>query len=323
MMELATSILSTTTEKHPRKPRFRRVEAVSFQLQKRDLEIIRLVHKHRFLSSEHIIALMQGSRKGILRRLHLLFHGRYLDRPLDQIKPFVSGSRPLVYALGPRGAGLLFEEFGIFCGKVDWTWKNREVKRIYLEHTLMVAHFMVCLELACRRHGGVRVIETEEIVKGRPMLRVKTNFKFNGQVHHLSYSLEPDKLFGLHFLNEPEGSNRAFFLLEADRSTMPVKRANPYKSSFEKKIRGYWECWQKGAFEEAYGFQNARVLTLVKSNDRIETMFSVCRELGEKGKGSRMFLFALGSNFILADVDKVLAPVWRGAGDDRLMSLVE
>ena len=323
MMEPATSILTTTADTHPRKPRYRRSEAVSFQLQRRDLEIIRLVHKHRFLSSEHIIALLPGSRKGILRRLHFLFHGKYLDRPLEQIKPFVLGSRPLIYAVGPLGADLLNEELGIFCGKVDWAGKNREVKRIYLEHTLMVAHFMVCLEIACRKHGGIRIIETEEIVRDRPILRVKGNFKFKGQVKYISYSLEPDKVFGLHFLDEPEGSNRAFFLLEADRSTMPVRRINPYKSSFEKKIRGYWECWQKGAFKEVFGFQNARVLTLAKSNERIQTMSSVCRELGEKGKGSRMFLFTVESNFMLADVDQVLAPVWQSATDDRLMSLVE
>jgi hypothetical protein len=166
-------------------------------------------------------------------------------------------------------------------------------------------------------------MDAAEIVSGKPMLHVKTNFKFKGQVYNLNYRLEPDRVFGIHFTNDPPGSNRAFFLLEADRSTMPVRRTNPYKSCFEKKLKGYWTCWQKGMFKETFGFQNARVIVLAKSNDRIANMIKVCRELGEKGKAPRMFLFALESDFNLKDVDKVLARIWRNANDARLVSLID
>ena len=61
-----------TTSIPQRKPRYRRRPIYGFSLTERDLEIIRLVWLHRFLTSEHIAALVSGSPKGVLRRLQLL-----------------------------------------------------------------------------------------------------------------------------------------------------------------------------------------------------------------------------------------------------------
>ncbi len=54
-----------------RKKRFIRDQSVSLRLTERDIKIIQLVSQHRFLSSDFIIALLNGSRKGILNRLQL------------------------------------------------------------------------------------------------------------------------------------------------------------------------------------------------------------------------------------------------------------
>ncbi len=73
----------TTTR---RKKRFVRDSSVSLQLTDRDIKIIKLVYQCRFISSDCIIGLLGGSRKGILNRLHLLFHhAGFLDRPKAQI----------------------------------------------------------------------------------------------------------------------------------------------------------------------------------------------------------------------------------------------
>ncbi|MBW2086625.1 MAG: replication-relaxation family protein, partial [Deltaproteobacteria bacterium] len=134
-----------------RKPRYQRAGGVKLRIQDRDLKIIHYVYQHRFLTSRHLTALVPGHPKDILRRLYGLYHAGYLDRPRQQVKPFQPGSQPMVYALGNKGADLLTSEFGLHRGRVDWTAKNREVKRVYLEHTLMVSGFMVSLELACRQ----------------------------------------------------------------------------------------------------------------------------------------------------------------------------
>jgi len=309
-------------QRQQRKPKYRRTNDVSFRLQERDLKIIQLVYVNRFLSSDLIAALIPGSRQGILRRLCLLFHAGYLDRPREQVKPFQPGSGPMVYALGNKGADLLHDVLGIPRDKVDWTTKNREAKNVFLDHSLMVSTFMASLKLAFARHGGIEIIEQERIIQGEPVLKVNISREFKGKVQNLRYDLVPDALFGLHFLEEAPNRNRAFYLLEADRATMPIVRSNFFRSAFFKKMLGYKHSRMTGAFK-AFGFENPRILTLTTSQERISNMIEACRGMYEDGKASGMFLFSLASNFTLSNVDNILKPIWRNARDDRLVSLID
>jgi hypothetical protein len=64
-----------------RLPRFNRVaEIAAVQLTDRDRAIIEQVHRHRFLRSSHIAALLGGSTQQLLRRLQRLYHKGYLER---------------------------------------------------------------------------------------------------------------------------------------------------------------------------------------------------------------------------------------------------
>jgi hypothetical protein len=87
-----------------RLPRFERAtEVAPMQLEERDCQIIRLVHRHRFLRSEHIVSFMGGSQQQILRRLKLLYHHGYLERPRAQIQYYErGGSRSIAYGLAIR-----------------------------------------------------------------------------------------------------------------------------------------------------------------------------------------------------------------------------
>jgi len=322
---------SATTQK--RKPRYRRVPSVGFRLQERDRDIIQEVFKHRFLNSNHIAALIGGSRQPILRRLHGLFHAGYLARPLEQIRPYQRGSDPMVYGLGNVGADLLSEEYQIPRGKVDWTRKNRQVGGRYLEHTLMVANFMVCLELACRSRKDVEIIPPEDLLQNLPeesrdkanpfSWKVALKHAFQGKMRSLIMGVVPDKVFALYFPNDQPGRNKAYFFLEADRATMPVKRNNPYKTSFFKKMLGYWASYQQDLFKESLGFKAARVLTVTKSQDRIDNMIMANKEVDERGKGSKMFLFAAEDQVDLSRPEAALGSIWRNGRDNSIGSLVE
>src|ERR1700687_5327722 len=90
-----------------RRPRFERAKVAGIKLTPRDLEILRAVHRHRLLRSTHLIALLDGSPQTTLRRLQLLFHHGYLDRPAAQLDWYAQGSEPMVYALGNRGGAVL------------------------------------------------------------------------------------------------------------------------------------------------------------------------------------------------------------------------
>src|SRR5882724_8836211 len=122
-----------------RLPRFKRArEVVPIQLTERDHDIVCLIHRHRFLRSSHVIALINTSPQALLRRLQLLYHHGYLERPRIQLEYYhQGGSRQIVYGLGNKGVTLLKQE----CGPaVRWGEKNRSVGRIYLEHAISVSN---------------------------------------------------------------------------------------------------------------------------------------------------------------------------------------
>src|SRR6185436_16340302 len=232
---------------HPqtRRPRFERAQVRPMILTPRDREILRAVHRHRLLRSSHLIALLDGSRQVTLRRLQLLFHHGYLDRPPMQLDWYARGSEPLVYALGNRGAEVLETEGVARQDGVRWDTKNRNVSRVFLHHTLAVAEVMVAFEVACRAHEGVRFIPPEEVLAGAPesTRRLRLPFRWQVEVRHGGkphrLGVEPDKVFGLQFEEAPESRQRVFFFLEADRGTMPVVRRGLGQTSFLRKLVCY------------------------------------------------------------------------------------
>jgi hypothetical protein len=261
----------------------------------RDLDILRAVHRHRLLRSTHLVALLGGSRQATLRRLQLLFHHGYLDRPAVQLDWYTRGSEPLAYALGKRGAEILEAEVLARPRGVRWDTKNRNISRVFLHHTLAVAEVMVAFEIACRRREGVQFIPPDEVLAGAPpeTRRLRLPFRWQVEVRHGGkpdrLGVEPDKVFGLRFEGEPENRRHAFFFLEADRGTMPVKRKGLAQTSFLRKLICYQETWRRGLHRAYLNIPNFRVLTVTSSRERLRHLVETCRSLS--GGGSRLFLF--------------------------------
>lgn len=305
---------ATATRTSGRKPRFKRVPVENIVLTERDIGILRHVFRHRFLRSSHIAALIGGSRQMILRRLQLLYHHGYLDRPMEQLLSYhYEGSKPLAYGLGNKGADVLARDADIPRGKINWTAKNKAAGPIFLEHTLLIADVMVAIEAACQQHGRVRIIEPDEILAQAPeATRRKRNplgwqVDLAGQGEHHRLGVIPDKFFGLHYLDRPEGRNRAYFCLEADRATMPVMRTNLRQTSFYRKLLAYYETWNRGLHTELYNIKNFRVLTVTSSADRVRNLIEANRA-ATLGKGSKVFLF--GDELSLRTADPLHYP-WR------------
>ena len=227
---------------HLRKPRFQRApEIAPIQLTERDRMIVRCVFQHRFLRSWQIAALVGGSKQAVLRRLQLLYHHGYLERPRAQIEYFQpGGSRAFVYGLADRGAELLRLTENPSLRALEWSAKNRAVKRLFLEHALLVSDVMVSLELACRQHGGVRFLKSDELplpAATRSRLEpFRWKVSLNGGTR---LGVVPDCVFGLEFADQPPDRNRAYFFLEADRGTMPIARNGLHHSSFHRKLLAY------------------------------------------------------------------------------------
>ena len=326
------------TETRKSNPRFRRIPVGKLSLQKRDGEILKYVYKHRFLNSDHVAALVPGGDQGVRRRLKKLFHEGYLDRPREQVRPFRKGNYPYVYGLGKKG----FEELP---GKIKsriagygWTGNNREAKQRYIDHSLLVSHFMVCVELSCRKRSYVTLIEPHKLIpknlepeRYRPgsfIWTVDVMRKYKGRIRKYRLSVVPDKIFGLYYLNDRMQWRFDICFLEADRSTMPITRSNLYASSYRKKLIGYIESKHQNLYRQMFGRQSVRVLTVTKpaesktARQRIRNMMRAVREIDPRGRNSRMFLFAQAREFQLTDADRVLKPVWHDAWSREPFSLI-
>jgi len=270
------------------------------ELTERDCIIIRWVHRHRFLRSSSIIALVKTNSQPILRRLQLLYHHGFLERPRCQLDYYYrGGSRQIVYGLGDKGAAVL-RQAGVPVSQVRWGEKNRAVGRVQLEHWLMVSEVMVAIEVACRSNGNQIVTSEQFIVSGkRP--RFRWNVTLTGGT---KLGIAPDRVFALDYADEDGESNRAFFFLEADRGTMPVTRRNLSQTSFLRKLIAYEATWSQGIHRSRFGFNRFRVLTVTQSAERLKSLINACSRL-ERGHG--LFLFA---DRTILEKD-VFAPLWQ------------
>jgi hypothetical protein len=300
----------------PRLPRFKRVTAVApIQLTQRDHEMIRLVHRHRFLRSSHIAALISNDSQQSRRRLQLLYHHGFLERPRAQLDYYRQpGSRHIVYGLGNKGSLLLKEE-GASLGQVRWGEKNRGVGRIYLEHALLVSDVMVALELACRQRG-IRLLTADELTLPEGMgQQIRWRVNVAGGV---KLGVIPDQVFAFDFPDEKGERTRAHFFLEADRGTMPVIRENLTQTSFYRKLLAYEATWAQGIHRKRFGFQRFRVLTVTRSAARVKSLVDACSQL-KSGHG--LFLFANRST--LENPDVLFSPIWQSGRQGEMTRIID
>jgi hypothetical protein len=278
-----------------RRRRFSRGDPTSIRLTHDDHTIIEAVAHHRFLRSTHIVRLLSyRSPRKIIDRLTLLYHAGLLDRPRAQLDQFNSpGSAPIVYALGNKGAKVLADLGHDFSPGIEWTDKNRNAKRPYIEHALRTADLMIALKIAVRDDSGIQMLDARAL---RPSLphparssptpwTLTTRVKVRGA--HVAIATIPDAVFALHFR---DAAKRAYFFVEADRATMPVDRSDLTQSSFRRKLLAYLAVQKERQHSERLGFANLRVLTITTSHERITSMLTTLGDI-TAGRGSGMFLF--------------------------------
>ena len=285
------------------------------RLTERDREILKHVHRHRFLRSAHLVALVTGSRQQTLRRLQLLYHHGFLERPRCQIDYYHrAGSRPMVYGLGNKGAGLLKREQALPFHRLDWPHKNR-VERFFLEHALLVADFMVLLETACRNRRDIRLLTEDDLQLRDEAVAPRNPFRWRVSIPGASKcGVIPDRVFGL----ESSNGSRSWYLLEADRATMPVRRRNLEQSSFRRKVLAYQATWERNFHRTYFGWQRFRVLTITTDSKRLSAMQQVC---GTLKRGHGLFLFTEASTF--REQPDVFAFRWKTWRSDRISRLLD
>jgi DNA-binding Lrp family transcriptional regulator len=303
--------------KATRRPRFRRATApLPFRVTDGDVEIIQNIARHRFLRSTHIAALVGRSLDRTNDRLSRLFHAGYIDRPRAQLDYYAtSGSAPMVYALADLGGLLLTERFGEEFANLEWSRKNREAGRPFIEHQLEIVDFEVALQLAARGRSDIRLIHSDELNAGFPEqtrrlhnpLALRVTVSHGGKSHEIG--LIPDLIFGLGF---PDSSRRCF-MVEIDRGTMPISRSDISQTSFERKMLAYLSAHAAGQHEQQFGWKTFRVLTVTTDQHRVRSMTEALRTLdAPQNPGPSLFFFALRDELRAGNP---ITHIWRdGAG---------
>lgn len=314
---------SPTTQVQVRRPRFRRgAEPLAFRLTDSDIEIVRLLARHRFLRSTHIAALVERSLDRVNDRLLRLFHAGYVDRPRAQLDHYPdTGSAPMVYALANSGARLLVERDGLTLSNSEWSRKNDGAGRPFIEHQLEIMDFYVALQIATRGCKDVTMIHPDELIAGFPIspttprdpFALRAKLANGGAIHDIG--LVPDLAFGLRF---SDGSRRCF-LVEVDRGTMPVTRSDIRQTSFARKMRAYLAAHAARLHEGQFGWKTFRVLAVTTEQARLQAMMEALSTIpAPSPPGTSLFWFALRDELRASDP---LRLAWRD-GANRNVSVL-
>ena len=292
-----------TKSYRPRFVRSKKQDAPVFRVQERDIEILQLLADYRFLETPQILALTGRGYRNLQRRLQYMFHAGLVDRPPRQ-QDYLWAPRPMVYALGDKGADLLAERLQVERGKVAWQEKNRQVGLPFVDHTLMTSNFRATLTLATKAARGVELVDW----------RQGTELTDRVQVDGEWFPIVPDGFFTLK-VGDKKSPVRHFFL-ESDRSTMDHKR-------FFRKVFGYWQWYKSGGHTQKLGIPHFRVLTLTISEQRRDNLRVLTRGADDRKKGSEMFLFACEKDFSLEDPATILGSIAQCPKDATWHSLIE
>jgi hypothetical protein len=296
-------------EEHTRLPRFTRSKADAFVVTERDIEIVRLVYRHRLLRSDQIIALLgEGhSEKKLLTRLQSLFHAHYLDRPRNQLG-FVEGggSRRLLYAPGRSGVLLLAarHEIDPKAAQLRWNDKNRTLKARSFPHMLLVNDIVVSLTKHAREIPSTEIISREVLIAAAPEAQRNRQYPTGWQVRVDGFDdpvgVYPDQMFALRSPGLPDGRSHRYFFVEADTGTLAISRTGKRQTNIIDKVRAYnrsWVVWDKAPELRPFGFSKFRVLFVTSSPQRVKNMLErLEKTFGEEGGGTR-FLFTDAGTF--------------------------
>lgn len=262
---------TSSPPKRPYTPIMTRQQNVNFRLQQRDLEILKVVNRYRYLRTNQIKRLVFPENRSIQstrKRLKYLFHNGFLGR----INPFVApgaGQPDTAYFLEKSGAELIAEHFPD--EEVKVYGKSGKVRYQFLSHALELSEFRMYLEIALSGHERIELGRFVADFEVKSHLQNATGHKRYKLWHELqhpisrqSFVVYPDGLFILKGKGSFEGAQKLFFL-EVDRGTEGMRQ-------IQDKIIGYQLYHQQKVFQKFGPFSGFRVLIQTTSPKRAKNM---------------------------------------------------
>lgn len=266
-------------------------------------QIIQWVYDYKLLTTSQLQLLLGRGRGTVQDIVMRLFHHGYL-RPLFLDEVVGRGKFPTLYTLDEKAIEKLrrkgIEEFkGFPTGKLS---------NDFLQHTIGINTFRICLTLACEALGW-RVstwVSEKEIKADYDYVTIRD---LSGK--NIKVPVVPDS-FGI--IDIPNEGISPFFL-ELDRGKMSVPR-------FVRKVSGYVVYLKAGLYEKRFDAKNFRVFTVIDTDTpgflRLENLKVGTEKIDYIDE---RFWFTR-----LADItpQNVLQhPIWQVAGSEDLYPLFE
>ena len=282
-------------------------ERPNLKIQKDDEQLLLHIYRYRLIRSSDLYPLFPGRSKQVIsRRLKLLFHNEFVDRPAVQNTQnrLTPGTKNYVYALDDLGARLLREALGLDLPTSRWKHRNSKLSSVATEHHLEISRCISRMAAAAAAIPGASLKYADELIA--PEFRAKRPAGLSNTLRaNVSWPIfghnegtAPDAIIGLDYEN-----SRQIFFVEIDRGTETVvpgeRRRKSHRfwrdTSFLRKMLIYAAAFKSKAHTEQFGFPVFRVLTITTQPGRVELMQQAYAEhiaLGANKVKPGLFLFS-------------------------------
>lgn len=248
-----------------RRSRFRRTPTGKrVFLTERDAEILRWLHRYRYLRATQLTALIQPrSEKRFIERLGDLYHETGLiERPTAQWRRFDARYQPVICELSAKGLQYLGEQGELPDRAVTFAKGERQGTTPHFDHAMMIVDALVEVELSSR-DDGTRFVPADEILDRMPptpktakhplaiAVNVKPNTYLPAVKTPFTTTLIPDALYGIEHIIHGEKLYR-FYALECENRS-PRSRSNVKLSSLALKHAAYEALIQSRRYREVWG----------------------------------------------------------------------
>jgi hypothetical protein len=240
-----------------------------FELQDRDIELLRYAFLLRLATVDQLAALSGRSVRALWGRLHKLKQRRYLAT----VARFM---QKRIYTIGSAGVPVLIEHGYAPREFAERRLRHRELTEIGIRHSLLIADIHARL-LLLTKSGHITLPHWEE----GPSLWDNVP----GTDGETSIPVRPDAYFVLKHSGRPEGKNKFHVFLEADRSTMSHER-------MAAKIEGYVAYYHQRLHAKKYpGMHAFLVVTVTETRSRAEELRKDLHPLIPRSASRDAYLF--------------------------------
>ncbi|MEK7994742.1 MAG: replication-relaxation family protein [Planctomycetota bacterium] len=271
-----------------REPSLKKGKPRSVRITPRDIEVLKLLHRYRYLQSDDICAFVGGSAQQARKRLNFLSRKplTYINRPHQQRENANANYAPLVYELDSAGSTVLRE--------LGFSIRPKVYHRNFV-HELMVNRIMASLDLGIRASKSASLITWAEILaadhtpKKLKEVDAPTHIPYQQKVKGGSESatIAAD---GLPFGIQQDGKYYFFPGIEADCGTEPITTGDADRSSIVKKLTAYRYIMESKTYETHFGFPNLFVPFLFPTIARMESAMALWDRMTVDAPALRRFV---------------------------------